>query len=154
MRTKLMVLMGLLALLALVAACGDDDDDDHAATTDHAAVLAALNTLEVANLHHVEATLIGEDPAIDPAWLGPIVHARTATALIQWPEELHEAAESFLEHSMPLVMALEADDLEAASEAAPAAHEAWHLLKDPGFAYLAEVSGTEAASDGHADHDD
>ena len=153
MRRKHVLLLGLTAIAAIVAiACSDSDNDEPAHTgPDNGDILAALATLDAASLHHVESTLIGDDPAIDPAWLGPLINARTAVALIDWPESLHEATEDFLNDSMTLLEALQADDLEAATDAAPAAHTAWHLLKDPGYAYLAEQAGTGAAA---GDHDD
>ena len=161
MQRKLVLMLGIVvAAAALTVACSDDDDatatptgDDGAhASADNIGVLAALATLADANLHHVETTLIGDDPEIDPTWLAPITNARTAVALIEWPEELHDAAGAFLDDSMPLLMALQEDDLEAAVEVAPQAHASWHLLRDPGYAYLAEQAGT-GSMDGMADHD-
>ena len=69
--------------------------------------------------------------------------------------ELHEAAQAFLDDSMPLLMALQDDDLETAVATVNQAHTSWHLLRDPGYAYLAEQAGTGAmpGDDGH-DHED
>jgi len=159
MHRKLVLLLGIVvAASALALACSDsDDDDDDAghATTDHVGVLAALATLADADLHHVETSLIGDEPEIDPTWIAPILNARTAVALIAWPDELHTASENFLADSMPLLMALQEDDLDAAIEVAPTAHASWHLLRDPGYAYLAEAAGTGSmGDDGHAHEDD
>jgi hypothetical protein len=160
MPRKLVLLLGLIAATAAIAlACSDSDDGTAAAGADHAhtdnvGLLAALSTLADGNLHHVETTLIGDDAEIDPTWIAPLLNARTATAIVTWPEELQEASENFLADSMPLLMALQADDLEAAAAAAPKAHASWHLLRDPGYAYLAEAAGTGAmGDDGHAHED-
>lgn len=163
MQRKLVLLLGIVvAVAALAMACSDSDDgdDDAEMEAEHAAsanvgVLAALATLADANLHHVEGTLTGDDPEIDPTWIAPITNARTAVALVEWPEALHEASANFLADSMPLLMALSDDDVEAAAEAAPQAHASWHLLRDPGYAYLAEQAGTGSMdmAGGH-DHED
>lgn len=160
MPRKLVLLLGLIAATSAIAlACSDSDDgtatpDAGHAHTDNVGLLAALSTLADANLHHVETTLIGDNPEVDPTWIAPILNARTATAIVTWPEELHDASEDFLNDSMPLLMALQEDDLDAAVAAAPAAHAAWHLLRDPGYAYLAEAAGTGSmGDDGHAHED-
>lgn len=159
MPRRLVLLLGLIAATSAIAiACSDSDDgaDDDAghAAADHVGVLAALATLADANLHHVETSLIGDAPEIDPTWIAPILNARTAVALIEWPEELHEASENFLADSMPLLMALQGDDLDAAVDSATTAHASWHLLRDPGYAYLAEAAGTgSAGDDGHVHED-
>ena len=159
MPRKLALLLGLIAATSAIAlACSDSDDPtatpDAGAHTDNVGLLAALATLADADLHHVETALIGDDPEVDPTWIAPILNARTATAIVTWPEELHDASEDFLNDSMPLLMALQADDLDAAVAAAPAAHASWHLLRDPGYAYLAEAAGTGSmGDDGHAHED-
>jgi len=169
MHRKLVLLLGIVvAVAALAIACSDSDDDPTTtaaadgeemthASADNVAMLAVLATVADANLHTVENALIAEDAEIDPTWIAPITHARTAAALIEWPEELHEAAQNFLDDSEPLLMALEADDLEGAAAVASQAHSSWHLLRDPGYAYLAEQAGTgsmaDMADDGH-DHEE
>lgn len=160
MPRKLAMLLGLIAATsAIVLACSDSDDptatpEAEHAHTDNVGLLSALSTLADADLHHIENALIGDAPEIDPTWIAPLINARTATALVTWPDELHGASEDFLDDSMPLLIALQADDLAAATEAAPAAHASWHLLRDPGYAYLAEAAGTGSmGDDGHA-HDD
>ena len=153
------LLFGFMGAAAVIAvACSDSDDatatpEGHA-HTDNIGLLAALATLADGNLHHVETTLIGDDPEIDPTWIAPLINARTAVALVTWPEELEGAAQGFLDDSMPLLMALQDDDLEAAAGAAPEAHAAWHLLRDPGYAYLAEAAGTGSMGDGDDAHED
>jgi hypothetical protein len=165
MQRKLILLLGIVAVIAaLTVACSDSDngddgdngDDAAHASADNVAILSVLSTVSDANLHHVETTLNGDDPAIDPTWIAPIVHARTAAALIEWPEELHDAAQAFLDDSMPLLMALQEDDVEGAVAVSTQAHTSWHLLRDPGYAYLAEQAGTAAMSgdDGHDDGHD
>ena len=159
MQRKLALLLGIIvAVSAIAIACSDSDDENNAddaahGNADNVGVLAALATLADANLHHVEMTLIGDDPEIDPTWIAPISNARTAVALIEWPEELHTASETFLADSMPLLMALQDDDLDAAVEVVSSAHASWHLLRDPGYAYLADQAGTDAISDDH-DHEE
>lgn len=152
-------LLGVAAVIAIVAvvavACSDNDEPTHTGP-DNGDILAALATLDAASLHHIENTLINDEPAIDPTWIGPLRNARTAVALIEWPEELHDASQAFLDESVPLLEALEADDLEGAAAVATTAHTAWHLLKDPGYAYLAEQAGTgsgggESEEHGHDD---
>jgi hypothetical protein len=148
-----------VAIAVFAVACSDSDsssEDDMTHAHDNGDVLAALATLNAANLHHVETTLIGDDPHIDTTWLAPIRNARTAAALITWPEELEAAADDFLRDSMPLLMALEADNLEEASAVATEAHSAWHLLRDPGYAYLASEAGLDSTDgdDGHGHDDD
>ncbi len=147
---RVFILLGLLATSTILAtACTDDEDNGHA--VDHGAILAALNTLELSELHHVNVMLVSDEPMIDPTWLAPLRHARTATAITQWPEELQAAADEFLEKSVPLEMALAEDDLEAASAVATEAHAAWHLLKDPAYEYLADAAGFDAAAESHDD---
>ena len=144
MQRMIMLLIGLLAVSAvLTTACTDDDDD----AVDHGAMLAALNTLELSELHHVNVMLVGDDPMIDPMWLAPLRRARTATAITRWPDELQAAADDFIAKSMPLEMAIADDNLEAASAVATEAHTAWHLLKDPAYKYLADAVGFEVAED-------
>lgn len=153
MKRQHLLLFGLFVAAAIFAiACSDSDNDEPAHTgPDNGDILAALATLDAATLHHVESTLIGDAPEINPSWIGPLINARTAVALVEWPESLHGATEDFLNDSIPLLEALQADDLEAATAAAPTAHAAWHLLKDPGYAYLAEQAGMGGAA---GDHDD
>ncbi len=153
-RTRLLVfvLAAVIAVFAIACSDSDDTDDDAAHHPDNGDVLAALATLNGANLHHVENVLIGDAPAIDTEWLAPIRNARTAVALIVWPEELEAAADDFLGKSMPLLMALEADNVEDAAASASDAHAAWHLLRDPGYAYLAGQAGLDSmGGDGHDD---
>lgn len=156
-RTRTFVLGLAVAIAVFAVACSDSDSDDDAAHGhDNGDVLAALATLNAANLHHVETSLIGDDPHIDTTWLAPIRNARTAVALIAWPEELETAADDFLRDSMPLLIALEADSVEDASAVATDAHTAWHLLRDPGYAYLAGEAGLDSmdGDDGHGHEDD
>jgi hypothetical protein len=153
MQRKLVLLVGMIAVGAILAvACSDEDEPSG---PDHGDLLAALLTLGGVDLHHIEDVLVGQQPEIDPAWLAPLRNARTAVALVVWPEELQPQAEDFLADSMVLVEAIEADDLDAAAAAAAAAHEAGHLLEGPGYAYLAEQAGTGsmAAADDHDDGD-
>lgn len=144
MQRVLILLIGLLAAFAVLAtACTADEED----SADHGAILAALNTLELSELHHVNVMLVADDPMIDPAWLAPLRRARTATAITRWPDELQAAADDFLAKSMPLELAIADDNLEAASAVATDAHTAWHLLKDPAYKYLADSVGFEVAED-------
>jgi hypothetical protein len=158
-RTRTLVLGLAMAIAVFAVACSDSDassDEEMAHGHDNGDVLAALATLNAADLHHVETTLIGDDPHINTAWLAPIRNARTAVALIAWPGELEGAADDFLRDSMPLLMALEADDLAGAAAVASDAHAAWHLLRDPGYAYLAGEAGLDSmgGDDGHGHDDD
>ena len=144
MQRMIMLLIGLLAMSAVLAtACTDDEED----AVDHGAMLAALNTLELSELHHVNVMLVGDDPMIDPTWLAPLRRARTATAITRWPDELQAAADDFIAKSMPLELAIAADDVEAASAVVTDAHTAWHLLKDPAYQYLADAVGFEIDED-------
>jgi len=147
-RRTWVLLLGLLAATAVLAtACEDDDAADNTTAVDHGAMLAALNTLELSELHHVNVMLVSDDPMIDPAWLAPLRHARLAVAATTWPDELQAAADEFLSKSMPLEMAIANDDLEQASAVATDAHTAWHMLKDPAYQYIAEAIGFEIAED-------
>lgn len=145
----------LLAIVVFGACSGDSDADSDAdhSTASNVEILAVLTTLTDANLHHVEDTLTSDEPAIDPAWLAPIDRARTAVALISWPTDLSEAAQAFLDDSAPLLDALSDDDVAAAADAAPQAHASWHLLRDPGYAYLAEQAGLGRGETADHDHE-
>lgn len=148
MRRMVVLLIGLVTVLAVLAtACTDDDDD----AVDLGAMLAALNTLELSELHHVNVMLVSDEPMINPVWLAPLRRARTATAITSWPDELQAAADDFIAKSMPLEMALADDDVEAASAVSTEAHTAWHLLKDPAYQYLAAAVGFEMAEDDMSD---
>jgi hypothetical protein len=157
MRRNLSTVLLLVAVsAALVVACGDDDSDaePHEAAVDVGAMLASLDILGSAGLHHMEMTLTVEGGGIEPAWLGSLRNARTAVAVIDWPEPLHELAEAFLAQSMPFEMALADDDAGQAAETVTPAHGAFHALSGAGFAFLAEQAGMSAAEhDGDSDHD-
>jgi hypothetical protein len=156
-RLPFVCLGGLLLAIVVFGACSSDSDADdntnHGVTT-NVEILAVLTTLTDANLHHVEGTLTGAEPAIDPAWLAPIERARTAVALITWPADLSHPAQAFLDDSATLLDALSDDDVEAAAEVVPQAHASWHLLRDPGYAYLAAQAGVAMGASADHDHED
>lgn len=152
MRRSLLIPLIVIAIGgALIAACGDDSDET---AGDAGAMLAALDILESAELHAVELALIEEDATIDPEWLGRLRNARIAIAVIDWPEELQEPAQAFLDQSMPLETALAEDDAEAAGAVVTATHSAFHALNSAGFDFLAEQAGVAgAAHDEEEEHE-
>ncbi len=155
MRRFLLIPLILLAFgVAAIAACSDgsEDVDSHDGEPDVGAMLAALDILGSTGLHHMNLMLVEEGATIDPAWLGKLRNTRTAIAVVEWPEELHEAAQAFLDASMPLEMALADDDAAAAGEVVTEAHGAFHSLSGAGFGFLAERAGTSASHDEDDDH--
>ncbi len=155
MRRYLSIVLLLVAVGATLAvACGDGDSDaeSHEATVDVGAMLAALDILGAAELHHMNTTLVQEGGEIAPAWLGRLRNARTAVAVVDWPEELHELVADFLEQSLHFEEALAEDDAVRAAETVTPAHGAFHALSGAGFALLAEQAGMSSAE--HDDDDD
>jgi hypothetical protein len=155
MRRYLSIVLLLIATGALLlVACDDDDDaESHEATVDVGAMLAALDILDGAELHHMQEALVQEGGAIEPAWLGSLRNARTAVAVIAWPKELHEAVADFLEQSMHFEEALAEDDAVRAAETVTHAHGAFHVLSGAGFSFLAEQAGLLNAEHNDDDHD-
>lgn len=158
--------MGLrpLAALALTAAlasaalaCAAPEEGDGAgssapgmaAEVDVGGVLAAIEVIERADLHHQNQVLaLPETTAIHPAWLGAALRARTATAIVDWPAPVQDRADAFLAALRPYIAALEADDLEEARAAVKEAHNAYHALTGRAFEVLAELAGIEGDSGG------
>ncbi|HJM89173.1 MAG TPA: hypothetical protein QF624_06050 [Dehalococcoidia bacterium] len=157
-RFLLLPFLLLLAGSAVLVACSDDDADteaaSHEAATDVGAVLAALNILNGAGFHHIDEVLVQEGGEIEAGWVGAVRNARTATAVVEWPESLHELVEAFLTESNHLLDALIEDDQAAAAEASTPAHGAFHSLTGAGFSFLAEQVGMEGGDDHDADSDD
>ena len=158
----LVMLAALLALTALAAACSDDpnDSDTAKATTDEdranaeaGAMIAALNVLDGAELHHINLALVGDDPAIDPAWLGAVRNSRTAVGAIAWPEDLHELVDAYHASSATFEAALADDDVAAAAEIVGQTHADFHALSVAGWDQLASIAGTTASGHGN-DHGD
>ena len=157
MKRTLLLPFLLIALAALVVACGDDDEDNSAeAAEDHVdagAILAALGTLERAELHAVNLALVEDDPTIDPAWLGNLRNARTAVAVIAWPTDLEEFVDGFLAESAMFEAALAEDDVATAAEHVGSTHAAFHVLSGAAYEMLAAEAGLETSGESHGDHD-
>ena len=85
------------------------------------------------------------------AWLGGLRNARTAVAVVDWPEGLHEMVADFLEQSMHFEKALAEDDVARAAETVVPAHGSFHVLSGAGFTFLAEQAGLTAGEHGGGD---
>ena len=152
MRRYLSIVLLLIATSAiLLVACDDDDAESHEATADVGGMLAALDILGSAQLHHMHKMLVQEGGGIEPAWLGSLRNARTAVAVVDWPEGLHEMVADFLEQSMHFEEALAEDDVARAAETVVPAHGSFHVLSGAGFTFLAEQAGLTAGEHGGGD---
>lgn len=155
-----LVAVALTAASAVAAlACAASGNGDGAgapasgtvATVDVGGVLAAIEVIERADLHHQNQVLaLPETAAIHPAFLGRALRARTATAIVDWPERVQDRVDAFLEALDPYVAALAADDLRAARATVKEAHDAYHALTGRAFEVLAELAGL--AGDPGGDH--
>lgn len=130
---------------------GAAEEASHTDALDVGAMLAALDILNSAEIHHMDVMLTGDAPEIDPAWLGSLGNARTAVGVVPWPEQLHERVEDFLTESAVLEAAFREDDVVAATGVITATHTAFHVLSVEGFGLLAEHAGMGS---GATDHDD
>ncbi len=156
-----MILRILLALLLAPAlacaslACsgdgtaGEEPPSETGAAPDVGGVLAAIEVIEGADLHgQNQALKLPETTAIHPAWLGPVLRARTATVIVEWPHAVRDRVDAFLAALEPYVAALEADDLEAARAAVAKAHNAYHALTGGAYDVLAELAELTGDSGG------
>ncbi|MYH40530.1 MAG: hypothetical protein F4150_01875 [Chloroflexi bacterium] len=164
MAARYLVAVALTASIAMAAlACDASEDGDGAAapasasgalaTVDVGGVLAAVEVIERADLHDQNRVLaLPETTAVHPAWLGQALRARTATAIVDWPAEVQDRVDAFLEALDPYIAALEADDLQAARATVKEAHNAYHALTGRAFEVLAEMAGLAGDSGGDHHH--
>ena len=147
------------ALAVAALACSAPDEGDGAgsaasgmiAEVDVGGVLAAIEVIERADLHDQNRVLaLPGTTAIHPAWLGAVLRARTATAIVDWPAPVQDRVDAFLAALEPYIAALDADDLQGARATVKEAHDAYHALTGRAFEVLAELAGL--AGDSGGDH--
>ena len=164
MAARYLVAVALTASIATAAlGCDASEDGDGAAAPGAASgalatvgvggVLAAVEVIERADFHDQNRVLaLPETTAVHPAWLGQALRARTATAIVDWPAEVQDRVDAFLEALEPYIAALEADDLQAARATVKEAHNAYHALTGRAFEVLAEMAGLAGDSGGDHHH--
>lgn len=149
---RLLLFLPVMALGILLVACSNDSEPEpEPETSDIASQLVVLSIIDAAEFHAIDEELNkaggGE---IDPEWLGKVRNGQIAVASIEWPEELAEQAEVFLDAAQQLSITLEADDPALAAAPAKAAHDGWHELSANGWDVLAAEAGVELAEHGDA----
>ncbi len=135
-QARFMALAVALVLTSALVGCGAAQRAD-----DRAGMLAALTAIDGSGFHALAERLTGPRPAIEPADLGHVRHARIAAASVTWPDEIQKKAQSFAATTGPLADALERDDVDAAAREVSNAHAAYHALSDAGWEYLADRAG-------------
>lgn len=138
---RLLLVLPVIALGMLLTACSDDSE---AQTSDVAGQLTVLSIIDAVGFHAIDEELNkaggGE---IDPQWLGKVRHGQIAVASIEWPDDLAQQVEEFLDAAQQLAIALEADDPALGAVPAKAAHEGQHELSTDGWDTLAADAGVE-----------
>lgn len=171
MTKRLLIILGMVFLLAAIAAaCSDTSDlEDRIATleaslqeqvqslnegTQRVAILTALDTLQAQELHMLEEDirLRGE---VQPGAAGRVEAAMLTVAATDWPDELQVMADDLKAKLQALADAFDMGDVAAIKPVATAAHDAWHDLDREARAYLGEAVGLETGDgtpDGGMNH--
>jgi hypothetical protein len=125
-------------------------------------VFVATYLLDDAGLHDLDVRL-NEEGEILPYDRGRVVRVARLLAIVDWPEELAEDAETLIDLMHELAAALGDDDLEAAAPLATEVHDLQHDLSHDVGRWLAQTLNAgedEHDSHGHShshgdhDHDD
>ncbi|WP_346960469.1 hypothetical protein [uncultured Arthrobacter sp.] len=104
-------------------------------------LVAALTFIDNVGFHGIATSLTGTAPLVERSWPVLIRNARTAVAVIGWPDELQTLAKRFAAAAGRLAAALDQPDVRATGEPAQELHLAYHALSDAGWAYLARAAG-------------
>jgi hypothetical protein len=173
MRKRALVILGIVLLVAgIAAACSDTGDlEERIEALEHqtsqsgelaalheqvlrANMVATLNLLDDVGFHTINETILesGDAPA---GTNGLIRTALRAVAVTTWPEELNPAAQDFQQKLQAFFDALRSDELSGFPGTAQAAHDTYHEFTGDAWLFLAESAGlTDGPGDGEDDDHD
>jgi hypothetical protein len=152
---KLLAALGAVALVGAFAwGCTSSDTDDLQAQVDeltsqvdaletsvqNTQMVTALNILNNSGLHDLdEAATAGEE--IPAGASGAVDRALLAVSVTVWPDDLQAMADDVATALEDLATALDGTDMAAISEAATAAHDAYHDFDHEASAVLMAAAG-------------
>ncbi|WP_427132406.1 hypothetical protein [Pseudarthrobacter sp. S9] len=114
-------------------------------------MIAALTYSDSTGFHDIDMSLHGDAPAIDPAWIHTVRKARIAVAAVPWPDDVQQAANTFLDAAGTLAETLDEGHVQSALTPARATHAAQHALSNAGWSHLAHAAGIQVG--GNSTHE-
>ncbi len=117
---------------------GEGTDDMHliADQSLRVGILKAIDFVDSAGFHGMAEALDGGE--LSGRELGGVQKVIAAVSGVAWPDELAETVSGFLGDVEALAIALEAEDVNAAAEAAHAVHESQHGLSHDVYGFLSD----------------
>lgn len=107
-------------------------------------VAVAQYVLDSTGFHNIQEALEGTGE-IDPTTLTTVIRASKIASSTNWPDDLAEQAEQFIEMLTEFQASLESDDVERATEISATVHDRQHDLS----AAIDDWLGGEGAEHGH-----
>ena len=107
-------------------------------------VIAAVAMLDSSGFHQMDEAI--DAGTVPPGSLGRVRRARLVTAAVSWPAPLQDSARRLQGHLGDLLVALQAEDLQAAKAPMHEAHELEHDLSNAAYAWLGELGSLAGGS--------